>query len=237
VTILLTAELELALKTHGIPTQTHLGVLDCENGIPLLSAMEPSLGVSVYANSEEAVRGIRAHRLTVVLCGAAYAQQLLRALNDAGLTVGVIGYVPEGSQASPAVLRSFGIMDVVRDLNESTLLPVLRRGMDFRALLALELAHRCESKRLERRELELLGHPPETMSDDLNTFQPPPLPVGPMSVYNLDEASEAFEKAYIDRVQHLCASAREAAIYLGVSSATLSRRTRRENAVHGDYGE
>ncbi|CAN0574892.1 unnamed protein product, partial [Laminaria digitata] len=46
----------------------------------------------------------------------------------------------------------------------------------------------------------------------------------------LDEASEAFETAYIDRVQQLCASAREAAVHLGVSSATLSRRLRREGS-------
>jgi hypothetical protein len=236
--VLLSTELEHALKSHGIPTKPHLGVIDCDAAVPLLNALAPEKNaISVYANVDEAVKGTRSHRLTVILCGAQTAQALLRALNDGGLTVGVIAHVPEGSSVSPAVLRSFGAMDIAKDLNEATLLPLLRRGMDFRALLALELAHRCESKRLERRELELLGHPPETMSDDLNTFQPPPLPVGPMSTYNLDEASEAFERAYIDRVQHLCASAREAAIYLGVSSATLSRRTRKENSIHGEYGE
>src|SRR5215510_1767839 len=112
--------------------------------------------------------------------------------------------------------------------------PPISTLFPYTTLFRSIIAHRCESKRLHQRELELLGHPPETMSDDLNTFQPPPLPVGPMSIYNLDEASEAFEKAYIDRVQHLCASAREAAVYLGVSSATLSRRLRRENMVHGE---
>lgn len=236
--VLLSSELEAALKTQGIPTKPHVGVIDCDAAVPLLTALAPDKnGLAVYATIEDALKGTRAHRLTVILSGAQMAQSLLRALNDDALTVGVVAYVPEGSAVSPAVLRSFGVMDVARDLSEATLLPLIRRGMDFRALLALELAHRCESKRLERRELELLGHPPETMSDDLNTFQPPPLPVGPMSTYNLDEASEAFERAYIDRVQHLCASAREAAIYLGVSSATLSRRTRRENTIHGDCGE
>jgi transcriptional regulator of aromatic amino acid metabolism len=69
------------------------------------------------------------------------------------------------------------------------------------------------------------------MTDDLNTFQPPPLPVGPISAYNLEEASEAFERAYIDRVQHLCDSAREAAQRLDVSAATLARRLRKEGAA------
>ena len=62
--------------------------------------------------------------------------------------------------------------------------------------------------------MDLLGYPPETMTDDLTTFQPPPLPVGPISTYNLEASSEAFERAYIDRVQLLCESAREAAKYL-----------------------
>lgn len=236
-TTLLSSELELALKSHGIPTQTHIGVLEYDAVVPLLTALVPEKGVSVYASVDEAVRGTRAHRLTVLTVGASVASPVLRALNDDNVVVGVIAHVPEGAPVSAAVLRSFGVMDVVRDPDDKALVPLLRRGMDFRALLQLELAHRCESKRLERRELELLGHPPQTMSDDLNTFQPPPMPVGPMSVYNLDEASEAFERAYIDRVQHLCASAREAAVYLGVSSATLSRRTRRENGIHGYDGE
>lgn len=231
---LLSTEVENALKAHGIPTHAQIGVVGCDDVVPLLSRLTSSHGLFVYGSTEEAVKGARTHRLMVLVSGADIALALLRALNTDSVSIGVVGYVPEGSSVSPAVLRSFGIMDVVRDLSEATLLPILRRGLDVRALLALELAHRCESKRLHLRELELLGHPPETMSDDLNTFQPPPLPVGPMSVYNLDEASEAFERAYIDRVQHLCASAREAAVYLGVSSATLSRRLRRENSVHGD---
>jgi hypothetical protein len=234
VVALLSNEVELALRSLGIATNTYVGVVGCDEAVPVLSKLTPPNGLLVYRTVEEAVRGSRTHRLLVHVVGAEIALQLLRALNNDGVTVGCIGHVPEGSSVSSAVLRSFGIMDVVKELSEQALLPLLKRGLEVRALLQLELAHRCESKRLHQRELELLGHPPETMSDDLNTFQPPPLPVGPLSVYNLDEASEAFERAYIDRVQQLCASAREAAVYLGVSSATLSRRLRRENQVHGD---
>lgn len=231
---LLSSDVESALKAHGIPTHLQIGVVNCDEAVPILMRIAQPHGFSVYGSIEDAVRGARTHRLMVLVAGGDVVLPLVRALSADSISMGVIGYVPEGSTISPAVLRSFGIMEVVRELNEAALVPALRRGLDVRALLALELLHRCESKRLHLRELELLGHPPETMSDDLNTFQPPPLPVGPMSVYDLDEASEAFERAYIDRVQHLCASAREAAVYLGVSSATLSRRLRRESGVHGD---
>ncbi len=212
----------------------NVGVLGVDDAVPILNRILGSKGVHNFATVDEAVRAARTHRLLVVISNGDLAPTLLRALGSESISVGVVGYVPEASSISPATLRSFGVMEVIKDFEETTLTTILRRGLDFRALLSLELAHRCESKRLHQRELELLGHPPETMSDDLNTFQPPPLPVGPMSTYNLDEASEAFEKAYIDRVQHLCASAREAAVYLGVSSATLSRRLRRENMVHGE---
>lgn len=231
---LLSAEIDLALKSHGISSNTQIGVIDCDRVVPSLAELSSDNRVVVHASCEDAARSARGHRLTVLLVGAESATALLRAINAESVSVGVIGYVPEDSSVSPSVLRSFGIMEVVRDLAPEGLVPLFRRGLDFRALLALELAHRCESKRLHQRELELLGHPPETMSDDLNAFQPPPLPVGPMSTYNLDEASEAFEKAYIDRVQQLCASSREAAVHLGVSSATLSRRLRKENTLHGE---
>lgn len=237
VVALLSPEVEGALKAHGIPTLTHVGVVGCDEAVPTLTRLTPN-ALSVYSTVDEAVRGARTHRILVLVSGAELTMPLLRALNadttGSSGSIGVIAYVPESSSTSPAVLRSFGTMDVIRDVSETTLVPVLRRGLDVRALLQLELLHRCESKRLVQRELELLGHPPETMSDDLSTFQPPPLPVGPMSTYDLEEASEAFERAYIDRVQHLCASAREAAVHLGVSSATLSRRLRRESTAHGD---
>lgn len=237
VVVLLSPEVESALKAHGIPTLTHVGVVGCDEAVPILTRLTPN-ALSVYGSIEEAVRGARTHRILVLVAGAETALPLLRALNadttGSSGSIGVIGYLAEAASTSPAVLRSFGTMDVFRELSEAALVPVLRRGLDVRALLALELLHRCESKRLHQRELELLGHPPETMSDDLSTFQPPPLPVGPMSTYDLEEASEAFERAYIDRVQHLCASAREAAVHLGVSSATLSRRLRRESTAHGD---
>lgn len=232
--VLLSSEVEHSLKAHGIPSALHVGVLGCDDAVPVLSRIAGAKSVHAFATVDDAVRAARSHRLLALLAGGEIAPTLMRALGAESISAAVIGFVPDGASTSPAVLRSCGVMEVVKDFEESNLTQILKRGLDFRALLALELAHRCESKRLHQRELELLGHPPETMSDDLNTFQPPPLPVGPMSIYNLDEASEAFEKAYIDRVQHLCASAREAAVYLGVSSATLSRRLRRENMVHGE---
>lgn len=231
---LLSPEIEEAVVARGIPIRIQVGVLECDDAIHMLTRIAPEGTVTRFSGVDEALKSARGHRLVVMVVGARAAAGLLRALGSEALQVAVIGFAPEGSDVTPATLRSIGVMDVLRDLSEETAIPMLKRGLDYRALFTLELAHRCESRRLHRRELELLGHPPETMSDDLNTFQPPPLPVGPLSTYNLDEASEAFEKAYIDRVQQLCASAREAAIHLGVSSATLSRRTRREHEINGD---
>ena len=177
---------------------------------------------------QDVARAVRAHRVTGVLVDRARATELLNMLTAEGQTVGVVVFQPDADEGASAALQSQGVMEVVRDPEQLDWLGLLRRVIDFRALLILELTHRCEAKRLSERELSLLGLPPEGMSDDLTTHQPPPLPVGPMSVYNLEDASESFETAYIDRVQQLCASAREAAVHLGVSSATLSRRIRKE---------
>lgn len=228
---LLSAEVESALKLNGIPTTTHIHILNCEPVIPTAKAIAGEEHFSVHSKVESVIREARKPTLSVIVTGSETLVSLIEALNRESIAIGVIAFQPDESQAS--ALRASGAMDVVQEANEERIKPLMRRGVDLRALLALELAHRCESKRLINRELELLGQPPEGMSDDLNGHQPPPLPVGPMSVYNLEDASEAFERAYIDRVQQLCASAREAAQYLGVSSATLSRRLRREAVIDG----
>lgn len=232
---LLSSEIEAVLKGHGISAKSHVLLHGCPEALTVVQGVTGEDGASEAETAADVARGVRKHRVVAVLAGAEMAGPLIRALNGENLTVAVIA-VHQGQAAqngSSAHLRAQGVMDVLTSLDAGTLEPLLRRALDFSALMTLELAHRCESRRLLNRELELLGQPPEGMSDDLSVFQPPPLPVGPLSVYNLEEASEAFETAYIDRVQQLCASAREAAVHLGVSSATLSRRLRRESSADG----
>ena len=232
----LSSEVESVLKLHGIPTRAHVVVLDCEPALAVLTAMCGAEHLTAASSVPEAVRALRSERIVAACTSAESASALVRALNQDNASVGVIALDAPNGESQAAHLRAAGVMDVATEASEAALRPLIRRALDFSALLVLELAHRCESRRLLNRELELLGQPPESMSDDLSVFQPPPLPVGPLSVYNLEEASDAFETAYIDRVQQLCASAREAAEHLGVSSATLSRRMRRETSLDGTQG-
>lgn len=229
---LLSTEIETVLKGHGISARPQVLLHGCPELLDAVRAVTGEDLAELAETSADVAKGVRKHRVVAVLSGAEMAGPLIRALNSENLSVAVIA-VPQGSEVSGAQLRAQGVMDVLTEVAPGAIEGLLRRALDFSALMTLELAHRCESRRLLNRELELLGQPPEGMSDDLSVFQPPPLPVGPLSVYNLEEASEAFETAYIDRVQQLCASAREAAVHLGVSSATLSRRLRRENTADG----
>jgi hypothetical protein len=229
---LISPEVAAALERHGISSQPFIQVLDGQALLPSLDAVVGSEHLEVQPDPASVVRAIRARRVTGVIVGRGSASALLDTLAREHQTVAVVVHEPEADETAAAALRSRGVMEIIGGEPPAGWTPLLRRMIDYRALLVLELQHRCEAKRLAERELELLGLPPESMSDDLTTHQPPPLPVGPMSVYNLEEASEAFETAYIDRVQQLCASAREAAEHLGVSSATLSRRLRRE-VSHG----
>ena len=229
---LVSPEIESVLKKHGMAIRGHIIGLGCSEVLPVVEQLCSETGDDVTSvdSVADAVKALRQQRIATAVVGADQAGSLVRQLNAENLSVGVLAYDASENADRGAQLRAAGAMDVFHQGAEGTLRGLLRRGLDFAALLQLELAHRCESRRLTNRELELLGQPPESMSDDLSVFQPPPLPVGPLSVYNLEEASEAFETAYIDRVQQLCNSAREAAVFLGVSSATLSRRQRRESA-------
>ncbi len=210
----------------------HVVILGCPEAVPVVEQIcgETQDEATPVDTIAEALKALRQQRIVSAVVGAEHAGSLVRQLNTENVTIGVIAYENDGNADRGAQLRAAGVMDVFYPSSEGLLKPLIRRAFDFAALLQLELLHRCESRRLNNRELELLGQPPESMSDDLSVFQPPPLPVGPLSVYNLEEASEAFETAYIDRVQQLCSSAREAAVFLGVSSATLSRRQRKESA-------
>lgn len=225
---LLSNEFQSILKLQGISTDTYVGVLDCKDIVSALRGIAGDSMVIEFSYVEEAVQGAKSTGHFVILASVRTVHALSAAIGPeavvAIIAVGAVG----GEGPSAASLRSAGAMEVVSDPTEASLRKAVRRGLEVRALRALELAHRCESQRLRRRELDLLGHPPEHMTDDLNLVQPPPLPVGPISTYELDAASEAFEHAYIDRVQHLCSSAREAALHLDVSAATLARRLRKE---------
>jgi hypothetical protein len=201
---------------------------DCEEARPVLERVLGADAINTHASWSDVAAGARRHRLSTVVTHARQAGDVMKALTAESTLVGVLVYDPDGFESSSAALRAQGAMDVIADLDAENWASTLSRAFDFRGLLLLELDHRCESKRLSQRELELLGEPPESLSDDLDTFQPPPLPVGPMSIYDLDSASDAFETAYIERVQFLCSSSREAAQVLGVSPATLSRRQRKE---------
>lgn len=221
--------MESVLRLQGISTDTHVGLYEAEPWRALVARAAPSAQVESFTQLDQLVKAARSSSHYVLLVGTAVVQSVVAAIGgDASTVVAVIAVGADGP--SVGTLRAMGVMGVVGDPSEETLRGLVRRGLELRALRALELAHRCESRRLVRREMDLMGYPPETMTDDLNTFQPPPLPVGPISTYNLEDASEAFERAYIDRVQHLCESAREAAQYLDVSAATLARRTRKEGA-------
>jgi hypothetical protein len=225
------SEIESALKSHGIEPDLRVVALDCSAALPALERLAGDGKVIALTQVLEAVKIAKGLRLVAMIASPEMAGPLVRGLVAENQTIGVLSYSPPDDGPGSAILRAAGVMDVLPELTEAALLAPLRRALDYSALHALELAHRCESRRLLNRELDLLGQPPESMSDDLLGVQPPPLPVGPLSVYNLDEASEAFETAYIERVQQLCASSREAAVHLGVSSATLSRRTRRESSL------
>lgn len=219
--------MESVLRLQGISTDTHVGLYEAEPWRSLVARVAPSAQVESFTQLDQLVKAARSSSHYVMLVGTAVVQSVVAAIGgDPSTVVAVIAVGVDGP--SVGTLRAMGVMGVVSDPSEEALRNLVRRGLELRALRALELAHRCESRRLVRREMDLMGYPPETMTDDLNTFQPPPLPVGPISTYNLEEASEGFERAYIDRVQHLCESAREAAQYLDVSAATLARRTRKE---------
>lgn len=228
---MLSPEIESALKALGIGTSAKVLAVDCAAAHPILEQLLGEGAVIAVQGVVEAVKQAKSLRLAAVVSNPEFAAAVVRGLASENLTFGVLALAPPGDGSASAILRAAGVMDLLPDLSEVAMVAPLRRALDTSALLALELAHRCESRRLLNRELDLLGQPPESMSDDLLGVQPPPLPVGPLSTYNLEEASEAFETAYIERVQQLCASSREAALYLGVSSATLSRRTRRENTL------
>jgi hypothetical protein len=233
---LLTPEVRSVLELQGIGLQTYVGCLGCSPDLlEKLRSIAGESKVVEMSDLESAAKAAKSSDHYVLVSSIGRVQALLSAIGaDAASTIAVIAVGRPGSdEPSPAMLRSLGAMAVEEDPSPATLDGLLRRGFEFRALRALELAHRCEARRLKRRELNLLGHPPETMTDDLSTFQPPPLPVGPISTYNLEDSSEAFERAYIDRVQLLCESAREAAKYLDVSAATLARRLRREGTGNG----
>lgn len=221
--------MESVLRLQGITTDTHIGLYEAESWRPLVAKVAPTSQIESFTAIDAVVKAARSSSHYVILAGASSVQMVAKALGgDPSTVVAVIAVGAEGP--SVGTLRAMGVMGVVTDPAEDALRSLLRRGLELRALRSLELAHRCESRRLVRREMDLMGYPPETMTDDLNTFQPPPLPVGPISTYNLEDASEGFERAYIDRVQHLCESAREAAQYLDVSAATLARRTRKEGS-------
>lgn len=223
--------MESALRLQGIDCETHVGLFGVDALTALVAETAPGAKIDVLPSLEAVIKAARSSLHYVLLVEAKRVPGLISAMGvDPSVMVAVIAI---GAGPSAGALRAMGALTLIAEPTEASLWPWLKRGAEIRALRALELAHRCESRRLRRREMELMGYPPETMTDDLSTFQPPPLPVGPISTYNLEDASEGFERAYIDRVQHLCASAREAAEYLEVSAATLARRTRGSGSGSG----
>lgn len=224
------------LELQGLGVETRVGAYGCDPRVlHTLTHLVGEDSLRTFAKVEDAARVAKSSDHWVLVAPSTKVAELLSAIgSEVSSTIAIIALGQPGPEGpSAAMLRALGVMAVADDLSEKALEEHLRRGFEFRALRALELLHRCEARRLKRREMDLLGHPPETMTDDLSTFQPPPLPVGPISTYKLEASSEAFERAYIDRVQLLCESAREAAKYLDVSAATLARRLRREGPGHG----
>ncbi|MCA9555890.1 MAG: hypothetical protein KC933_38035, partial [Myxococcales bacterium] len=74
-----------------------------------------------------------------MITNAEKAGPLIRALSGENLTTGVLVIDLVGDGTSAAHLRAQGAMDVVSSLDAATLQPLLRRALDFSALLTLEL--------------------------------------------------------------------------------------------------
>lgn len=184
--------------------------------------LEEAVGVEVHRHPDlaAAVDAVRGERMTVLVVDRA-PDAALRRLGGTPPSVPVV-LVGAPDQALPP-----GVMAVVQSMDG--LMAQLSRAFLYRALYLLELAHRCEARRLSTRSQALVGAQATELSDDLSSAQPPSLPVGLMSELHLDSAADAFERAYIERVQALSSSAREAAEALEVSTTTLARRLRRED--------
>ena len=219
------------LKQQGLSTDMYVGTFRCEAYHDVIREISAESVVINFSEFTEVLMAARSNRHFVVFASAEAASEILsKAGSEVTSLVGIIvlGAVQEHG-TSKASLRSSGAMSIIEKPSRDNLIQAARCALEFRALRALEFCHRCESQRLMRREAELLGQTPEAMTDDLLSVQPPPLPVGAISPYRLEEATESFEKAYIERVLHLCASSREAASYLDVSAATLARKQRRDD--------
>ncbi|MBI4817129.1 MAG: hypothetical protein HY791_12780 [Deltaproteobacteria bacterium] len=210
-----------ALRWQGIRTEGLVGVLGAHRALEAIQAVIPG-ATHALTSVTEAVRAARSSRLVALVVELRAAEELVEALGSDAESVGIVAMGDLGAA------RPRGVLAVVEDPTWDDLFPPLRRSFELRALHTLEHAHRCEAKRISRREHELLGEPPETLSDDLELCHPPPLPVGPTSSYDLESLADAFEQAYVERVQLLSESIREAAEKLDVSSATLGRRKRRD---------
>ncbi|NJK89185.1 MAG: hypothetical protein HC923_07105 [Myxococcales bacterium] len=221
---LVSAPVSNVLRAHGLSDAVRIVVHECPEIWEALQVADLPAKLDEVPALDPLISTSRRRELVAILTHAKTVHGVLKRLQQDGMTVGVIAYDPDGYDSNSAALRAQGAMDVISDLDLVKLEPVLRRVFDFRALLFIELDHRCESRRLLQRELELLGESSEEWSDDLDTFQPGPLPVGPLSTYDLEEATEAFETAYIERTLQLSNTVREAAQLLGVSPATLNRR-------------
>ena len=230
---LLSSEFQTVLKLQGLSTDSYIGVFGCSSYLSVIRTAAADSILIEFSETSEVVMSARSTRHFVIVTDADNAEKLVTAIgSDLSSTVAVIVLGPlKENGPSAATLRASGIMAVQSEPGVESLKGTMSRALEFRALKSLELSHRCESQRLARRELDLMGEPPENMTDDLNSVQPPPLPVGPISPYRLEESSESFERAYIERVQHLCASSREAALHLDVSAATLARRQRKEEGA------
>ena len=227
---LLNTEFRTVLKQQGLSTDIYVGTFQCEEYIDVIRDISAESVVINFSELNEILMAARSNRHFVIFVGSkAISDILAKAGSEIRDLVGVVVLGPvEASGISKASIRSGGAMSLLEHPDREKLIHVAQRALEFRALRALEFCHRCESQRLLRREAELLGQTPETMTDDLLSVQPPPLPVGAISPYRLEEATESFERAYIERVLHLCASSREAASFLDVSSATLARKQRRD---------
>ncbi|MBI2372811.1 MAG: hypothetical protein HYV07_02310 [Deltaproteobacteria bacterium] len=209
-----------ALRWQGIKADPVIGVLGLPRVRALLAEIVPGVAEELVT-PQDVTRFVRSNRLGALVLDARAADDIANVLGSDAETIGIVAI-------GDASNRPRGVLAVVEDPSWDELFPPLRKALELRALHALELSHRCEARRISRREHELLGEPPETLSDDLEVCQPPPLPVGPTSSYDLESLATAFERAYVERVQILTESTREAAERLEVSAATLGRRKKRD---------
>ena len=119
-----------------------------------------------FSEFTEILMAARSNRHFVVFVGAkAISDILAKAGTEVSNLSGLIVLGPIDGDLSKASIRSGGAMSIIETPDRESLVHVARRALNLRC--GAQILPSCESQRLMRREAELLGQTPETMTDDL----------------------------------------------------------------------